>query len=68
MRKAERKVLGYYDHDTRKEDGTKITEEYEMTVATASLYHDDVESARLTTRVGEYGCYRGGYRAVAHMA
>ena len=35
MRKAERKVLGTMTMTRAKEDGTKITEEYEMTVATA---------------------------------
>ena len=35
MRKAERKVLGRIPLTRKKEDGTKITEEYEMTVATA---------------------------------
>ena len=35
MRKAERKVLGTMPMTRTKEDGTKITEEYEMTVATA---------------------------------
>lgn len=35
MRKAERKVLGTMSMTRTKKDGTKITEEYEMTVATA---------------------------------
>lgn len=35
MRKAERKVLGTMTMTRTKEDGTQITEEYEMTVATA---------------------------------